>query len=70
MQFYVKLQAAVPPTWPLVGQLPAQGCSGRRLLGGDGDGDGPLRRRGPVFHRLGGESSALSPAQVDLIGGN
>lgn len=66
--FFIQMQAAVLPTWPLVGHLSAQGCSGRRLLGGDGD--GPLRRRGPVFDRLGGESSALSPTQVDLIGWN
>lgn len=58
------------PTWPLVGHLSAQGCCGSRLLGGDGYGGGPLRRRGSVFDRLGGESSALSPTQVDLVGWN
>lgn len=68
--FCFEMQVAILPTWPLVGHLSAQGCSGRRLLGGDGDGDGPLRRRGSVFDRLGGESGALSPAQVDLVGWN
>lgn len=68
--FCFQMQGAVLPTWPLVGLLSAKGCCGRRLLGGDGDGNGPLCRRGSVFDCLGGESSALSPTQVDLVGWN
>lgn len=65
-----KCNFTVLPTWLLVGHLPAQGSSGCCLLGRDSDRDSPLSWWRSVFDRLCGESSAVSPTEVDLVGWN
>ena len=59
-----------PPTRTslLIGHLPLEGGVCGSLLGGVGDGRGPLVGRGSVFHRLGGQGCAFGPTQIDLIG--